>query len=64
MKRTPSTTPPPLDPATVAWLDVIYPDRCPRPSQTDRQIWMAAGAREVVEKMQAVLEAQNRRVLS
>jgi hypothetical protein len=64
MKRTLSTAPPPLDQATIEWLDTIFPDRCPKPSETDRQIWMASGARGVIEKMRAVLAAQTRRVHS
>lgn len=43
----------------VAHLDRVYPDRCPDPSHSDRQIWMNAGARSVVSALQQWLKEQD-----
>jgi hypothetical protein len=42
--------PPFVDPKVVAWLATLFPDKCPRPSDTDREIWMAVGAQGVIKK--------------
>jgi hypothetical protein len=34
------------------YLEDKFPDRCPKPSEDDRAIWMAVGAREVVAHLQ------------
>lgn len=34
---------------TLRALNRLFPDRCPNPSDTDRDIWMKVGARRVVE---------------
>lgn len=47
------TTPAPKLPGTtdalVEALDALFPARCPSPDQTDRDIWMYAGKRQLVE---------------
>ena len=35
-------------PALIEWLDTLYPDRCPDPKHTEREIWMKAGERRLV----------------
>jgi len=51
---------PPLDEALLKKLDEVYPEACPGPDDTDRQIWMAVGARQLVRMLWAVyLEQQN-----
>lgn len=32
----------------VAELDRLYPERCPDPNQSNREIWMEVGARNLV----------------
>lgn len=49
---------PPLSPSTVEWLDHAYPDRCPNPSDTDREIWMKAGERRLVSLLKTQLQKQ------
>jgi len=51
---------PPIDEALVKKLDEVYPESCPDPSLSEREIWMAVGARQVVRMLRAVyLEQQN-----
>lgn len=35
----------------VEWLSKVFPDRCPTAEMSDRQVWMAAGAAQVVRKL-------------
>jgi hypothetical protein len=39
-------------------LDRTYPDQCPHPSWTDRDIWMKAGSRRVFEGLRSLFEEQ------
>jgi hypothetical protein len=51
---------PPIDEALVKKLDEVYPESCADPASSDREIWMAVGARQVVRMLRAVyLEQQN-----
>jgi len=51
---------PPIDEALLKKLDEVYPERCADPNATDREIWLAVGARQVVRMLWAVyLEQQN-----
>jgi hypothetical protein len=43
----------------VDWLDARFPDRCPDPSDSDREIWAKAGARRVVDTLRAMLRNQD-----
>ncbi len=49
---------PAIDTALVEWLEQIYPDRCPNPNMSDREIWIACGAVGVTRKLRALLEEQ------
>lgn len=42
----------------LAWLDRVFPDKCPGIGDSDRAIWMAAGARQVVEHLKAIEKNQ------
>jgi hypothetical protein len=51
---------PPIDEALVKKLDEVYPESCADPASSEREIWMAVGARQVVRMLRAVyLEQQN-----
>jgi hypothetical protein len=51
---------PPIDEALLKRLDEVYPESCPDPASSDREIWMAVGTRQVVRMLRAVyLEQQN-----
>ena len=51
---------PPIDEALIKRLDEVYPESCPDPAASEREIWMAVGARQVVRMLRAVyLEQQN-----
>ena len=51
---------PPIDEALVKKLDEVYPESCHDPASSEREIWMAVGARQVVRMLRAVyLEQQN-----
>lgn len=39
---------PPLDKELVDRLNVLYPERCPSVKDSDRDIWVYAGKRELV----------------
>jgi hypothetical protein len=39
---------PAVSPALVEVLEGLYPDRCPAPDTSDRDIWRAVGRAEVV----------------
>lgn len=39
----------------IARLEALYPDRAPSPDATDRQVWMAVGAVEVVRWLRGEL---------
>ncbi|OHB39596.1 MAG: hypothetical protein A2882_16310 [Phenylobacterium sp. RIFCSPHIGHO2_01_FULL_70_10] len=51
MKRTPHVTE-----ALVKDLEARFPDRCPDPKMSDREVWMAVGAVKVVRYLRSVLE--------
>ena len=45
----------------VEWLQKlqhVFPDVCPKPDWTDRQIWMAVGARNVIKYLEEKYAAQ------
>jgi len=44
------------DRALVEALDQLYPDRCPDPRDSDREIWIKVGQRQVVRKLIQALE--------
>jgi hypothetical protein len=51
---------PPIDEALIKRLDEVYPESCADPAASEREIWMAVGARQVVRMLRAVyLEQQN-----
>lgn len=37
--------------ALVDWLSRLFPDQCPGSEMSERQIWMAVGAADVVRKL-------------
>jgi len=43
-------------PALVRALEELYPDRCPDPSTSDRDIWIAVGAAQVVRLLRHKLD--------
>lgn len=45
------------------WAEKTFPDRCPEPSMSDREIWMASGAAKVVKKLRSLFEEQQRNLL-
>ncbi|GGD03366.1 hypothetical protein GTQ45_01940 [Pyruvatibacter mobilis] len=44
-------------------LDGRFPDRCPHPDWSDRKIWMAVGARKVVDFLKQQNTQQNDNIL-
>lgn len=44
-------------------LDKQFPDRCPEPSWSEREIWMRVGERRVVRFLKRIFEQQNENVL-
>lgn len=49
-----------IDEALIKKLEAILPERCPDLADTDREIWLYAGQRQVVRMLRAVyLEQQD-----
>ena len=44
-------------------LEKTFPDKCPRENATDREIWMAVGAVNVVKYLKRLHESQTKNVL-
>jgi hypothetical protein len=42
---------PPISAEVIAWLDRLYPEKCPDPKDTEREIWMKAGERRLVRHL-------------
>jgi hypothetical protein len=38
-------------PEFIEWLDQVYPHRCPNPQDSEREIWMKAGERRLVDSL-------------
>lgn len=49
---------PPVAPTLVEHLDRVFPDRCPNVGDSEREIWMAVGARKVVEHLRVLADQQ------
>ena len=45
-------------------LQALYPAKAPDPKDSDREIWMKAGERRLVETLQAKLEEAQEDILS
>lgn len=48
-----------VPPELVQKLATLFPNRCPEPTMSDREIWMAAGAAQVVALLQRHLNDQS-----
>jgi hypothetical protein len=42
----------------VDYIDKLFPDRCPNEADSERGIWLAAGAVRVVKKLRQIAESQ------
>lgn len=45
-------------------LDELYPDKCPDPNDSERDIWIKAGQRKVVNFLWDVFDEQNETIIS
>lgn len=52
---------PPLSQALIDALDARFPERCADPADTDREIWMKAGERRLVNTLKGELRKQETR---
>lgn len=52
-----------VDEPLLEWLEQIYPDKCPEPNMTDREIWMARGAVTVIRNLRRLHEEQREAML-
>jgi hypothetical protein len=43
---------------TIRYLDERFPERCPSPSDSEREIWMKAGERRLVRHLLNLLQKQ------
>lgn len=44
-------------------LEERFPDRCPSPSMSDREIWMEVGAQQVIRLLRAEFNRQNENIM-
>lgn len=44
----------------IAVLDKTFPHRCADPNQSDRQIWMEAGRRQLIDSLMSKLKEQSK----
>lgn len=44
-------------------LDERFPERCPEPSWSEREIWMRVGERNVIRFLKRVFSEQNENIL-
>jgi hypothetical protein len=49
--------------ALLEQLELVYPDKSPVVTMSNREIWMAAGAAQVVRKLRQIREVQQTKVL-
>ena len=53
-----------LDPNLVQTLDERFPERCPDPEWSDREVWMYTGRRQVVSFLIDQLREQEETIIS
>jgi hypothetical protein len=44
-------------PALIEWLNQLYPEKSPNPSDSEREVWMKAGERRAVNVLISKLNA-------
>jgi len=57
MKDTPKK--PLVTKGLIEYLEVMFPDRCPDITASNRAVWMAAGKVDVVKHLRMLYEKQN-----
>ena len=50
----------PIHPDLLRWLDTNYPERCPDLGMSEREIFAATGARQLVRRLHALAQRQDR----
>ena len=56
-------TPPPIDHATVDWLERVFPNRAPRIQMSEKEVWFTAGQAHVVEFLREQVKRQSENLL-
>ena len=49
--------------ALIHWLNTLYPEKCPNPDDTEREVWMKAGERRVVNTLIAKIKHSENKLL-
>lgn len=57
------TTPPPIDPRVVEWLNEVFPDRVPREPLNQYELGLRAGEQRVIDKMKSERDRQQDNIL-
>lgn len=55
--------PPAIDKALLDWLDKVMPERSPNPLDNDREIWMKAGERRLINMLRMQYADQQDNIL-
>lgn len=52
-----------IEDGLLEYLQRVYPDKCPEPNETDREVWMKRGAVGVVRHLTRLHEEQRKDIL-
>lgn len=55
--------PPAIDRKLVEYLEQVFPDKCPDPQFSEKEVWIAVGSAQVVRHLRFILEEQEQSVL-
>jgi len=47
----------------IQWLDELFPNQCPDPADSERDIWIKAGKRKAAEILQSKLRTMQNKIL-
>lgn len=47
-----------VDIKLLEYLELLYPDKCPDPSMSDRELWQTCGAVQLVRHLRSVYQEQ------
>ena len=52
-----------VDAALLNYLEALFPDKCPEPDASERDVWLTCGAVGVVRKLRSIHEEQREQQL-
>ena len=52
------TKAPYIEPALIAWLERVFPNKVPKVTYTEREIWMGVGVQNIIANLRATSAGQ------